>query len=158
MIVWEKALLLFFLVVVVPFAVYGVYVQYRTATRINPEIRQTLVEPYAMALQAGDYAAAYERFTSAGFRAAHSLDAYLQAQRVNLAEFGPLAEVTLKENDTFQSAGNLFSGRRYYQGGLVWRGRNQETWVHWEVVREDGALKIDAMAEMFHERLAPRIF
>ncbi|MFZ1641966.1 MAG: hypothetical protein WAV07_11185 [Candidatus Contendobacter sp.] len=145
------------LVVIVPVAIYGVYGQYRTATRINPEILKTLVQPYTMALQAGDHAAAYQRFTSAGFRMAHSLEMYPQAQQINLAEFGPLVEVTLKENDPFQSAGNLFSGRRDYQGGLVWRGQRRETWVNWEVVREDGTFKIDAM-EIFHERLMPRMF
>ena len=67
--VWQKALLLVFLGIVVPLAVYGLYVQYRTATRIVPEIRETLVEPYVRALQAGDYAAAYQRFTSTGFKA-----------------------------------------------------------------------------------------
>ncbi len=155
---WQKALLLVFLIVIAPLAIYGVYVHYRTATQIVPEIRQTLVEPYVRALQAGDYAAAYRLFTSAAFKAAHSLEEYLEAQRINQAEFGPLAEVTLQDSEPFQSAGNLFSGRRYYWGGLVWRGQNRETWVYWEVVREAGAFKIDAMAESFHERLDPRIF
>jgi len=155
---WQKALLLVFLGIVVPLAVYGVYVQYRTATQIVPEIRETLVEPYVRALQAGDYAAAHRLFTSAAFKAAHSLEEYLEAQRINQAEFGPLAEVTLQDSEPFQSAGNLFSGRRYYWGGLVWRGQNRETWVYWEVVREAGAFKIDAMAERFHERLDPRLF
>lgn len=66
--------------------------------------------------------------------------------------------MTLKENDPFQSAGNLFSGRRYHEGGLVWRGQKRETWVFWQVVQEDKVYKIDAMAQLFLERLTPRIF
>jgi hypothetical protein len=158
MIDWQKALLLLFLVVVVPTAIYGVYVQYHNATRVIPEIRRTLVEPYAAAIKAGDYTRAYRRYTSRAFREAHSLDEYLGAQQANLEDLGPLVELTLKQDAPFQSAGNLFSGRRYHQGSLVWRGEKREAWVNWEVTLEDDMYTIDAMAEEFLERLSPRIF
>jgi hypothetical protein len=158
MIVWQKVLLLLVLLVVVPTAMYGVYVQYLTATRVIPEIRRTLVEPYADAILAGDYAAAYHRYTSASFRNTHSFDEYLKAQHANLEEFGPLVALSLNKNAPFQSAGNLFSGRRYHQGSLVWRGQKREALVNWEVTREGDEYRIDATAEESVERLSPRIF
>lgn len=158
MIDWHRTLLGLFLTVVVPTAIYGVYVQYRNATRMIPEIRRTLVEPYAGAIRSGDYITAYQRYTSAAFKEAHSFDEYVKAQHANLDDLGPLVEVTLKEDEPFQSAGNLFSGRRYHQGGLVWRGAKRQAWVNWEVTQDDGAYRIDAMAEEFLDGLSPRIF
>ena len=158
MIDWQKTLLLVFLVVVVPTAVYGVYIQIHNARRVIPEIQRTLVEPYAAAIKAGDYTRAYRRYTSGAFREAHSLDEYATAQRVNLEDLGPLVELTLNKNAPFQSAGNLFSGRRYHQGSLVWRGEKRQAWVNWEVSLEDGMYMIDAMAEERLDSLSPRIF
>lgn len=158
MIDWDRILLWLFLMVVVPTAIYGVYVQYRNATQVIPEIYRTLVEPYTVAVRSGDYTTAYQRYTSAAFKQAHSFDEYLKAQNANLQDLGPLVEVTLKEDEPFQSAGNLFSGRRYHQGGLRWRGEKREAWVNWEVTQDDGAYRIDAMAETFLDGLSPRIF
>ncbi len=154
----QSILLLLFLVVVVPLAIYGVYAQYQAATRLAPEIQRTLIEPYASAIKAGDYTTAYSRHTSAAFKAAHSLDQYVAAQQANIKEFGALLELIPRQTEPFQSAGNLFSGRRYLQGGLLWRGQKGEAWAHWEVVQEEGTYRIDASAEAFHEHLSPRIF
>ena len=155
---WHKALLLLFLLVVLPAAVYGLWAQYRNATRITPEIARTLVAPYAEAVRAGDYEGAYRRYTSAAFKAAVSFDRYVRAQQHNLEDLGTLQSVEVRETEPFQSAGNLFSGRRWYQGGLDWRGARRPVWVQWEVVEEGGGYRIEAMYEVHEETLSPRVF
>lgn len=158
MISWQKLLLFLFLLVVLPTAVYGLWAQYRNATRITPEIARTLVAPYAEAVRAGDYAGAYRRYTSAAFKAAVPFDGYVRAQQRNAEDLGALQSVQVRETEPFQSAGNLFSGRRWYQGGLEWRGARRPVWVQWEVVEEEGGYRVEAMYQVHHETLSPRVF
>jgi len=155
---WRKLLLQVFLLVIIPLACYGVYVQYQTGVQINPEITATLIVPYSETLAAGRYDDAYQRFTSQNFRKTCSLDEFLKAQRSNKSNFGDLFEVTLRQGSPFQAAGNLFSGRSYYQGGLLYRYSNKEVLVVWEVVKDDGLMRIDSIYQEFHERLSPAIF
>jgi len=155
---WQNLLLKIFLLVIIPLACYGVYVQYQTGVRTNPEIAATLIAPYSAALVAGRYGDAYQRFTSPNFREACSLDEFLEAQHRNKSNFGDLLEVTPRQGSPFQAAGNLFSGQSYYQGGLLYRYSHKEVLVVWEVVKDDGAMRIDNIYQEFHERLSPAIF
>lgn len=155
---WKRWLLWFLLVVILPMATYGVYVQWRVGTKTNPDIVKALIEPYAETLKSGDFTRAYQRFASSGFCKAHTLEQYIQAQQDNLIEFGSLSRISLKAADPFRSAYNLFSWRKYYQGGVAYHCGKAEVWVNWEVVLEDGAFKIDDTFQAFHQRLRPRIF
>lgn len=155
---WQKLLLKIFLLVIIPLACYGVYIQYQTGVRINPEIAATLVVPYSAALAAGRYGDAYQRFTTPNFRKTCSLDEFLEVQHRNKLNFGDFLEVTPRQGSPFQAAGNLFSGRSYYQGGLLYRYSNKEVLVVWEVVRDDETMRIDSIYQECHERLSPSIF
>jgi hypothetical protein len=155
---WRKLLLQVFVLVIIPLACYGVYIQYQTGVRINPEIAATLVVPYSAAIVAGQYSDAYQRFTSPNFRETCSLDEFLKAQHRNKLNFGDLLEVTPRLGSPFQAAGNLFSGRSYYQGGLLYRYSHKEVLAVWEVVRNDGVMRIDSIYQEFPERLSPAIF
>ncbi|HOI94283.1 MAG TPA: hypothetical protein PK250_06210 [Syntrophobacter fumaroxidans] len=154
----DRLLLLFFLVVILPLGVYGIYAGYRETAETHPVIVKTLIEPYADALRAGDCAKAYHNHTSSKFRKAYSMDAYVQGHKANFDEFGPLETIAIRENEAFQAANNLFSWRKYYHGGLTYRYRKAEVWVGWEIVEEDGAFKIDDTFQAFHERWDPRVF
>jgi len=158
MIPMKRFALYLFLFAVLPLALYGIYVQYQTAMRLTPEIVNTLVEPYSKALSSGNQAEAYRRFTSTGFRKRNSPASYLKAQEANTAEFGKLLGITTRKGDAFKSAGNLFSGRRYYQGNMLYRYEKKELFVVWEVVREDDEFRIDATFLESLEMLSPGIY
>lgn len=155
---WKRWLLYFFLLVILPLGIYGLYANYRDGASGTLQIENDLVRPYSQMVKAGDLTEAYQRYTSKEFKKYCSLDGYLKAHNENAAEFGPLIELSLKENAPFKSTFNLFAWKTYYQGGLVYRGQKGEAWVNWEVVQEDGALKIDASHQLFLNRLKPRVF
>ncbi|MFH0782891.1 MAG: hypothetical protein V2B20_13220 [Pseudomonadota bacterium] len=108
MMLLQKLLLLIFLLVIIPLACYGVYVQYKTGVRINPEITATLMVPYSTALAVGQYRDAYQKFTSLKFHETCSMEEFLTALYRNKLNFGDLLEVIPRQGRQFQAAGNLF--------------------------------------------------
>lgn len=155
---WRRWILIFFLLVILPLGVYGLYANYRDGKSGTLRINEDLVRPYARLVKGGQLTEAYQRYTSEEFKRNCSLDAFLKAQDENKAEFGRLAELALKENAPFKSSFNLFAWKTYYQGGLVYRGDKGEAWTTWVVIEEDDALKMDASYQLFHNRLKPRVF
>ena len=139
-------------------AVYGLRVQYLTATRINPTIDQELVQPYAKAIKAGELDVAYERFTSAAFRERIPVEKYKEGQAANLAECGALKTLTIKPNDAFQSQGNLFSGKSYYYGQLDYKAEKTDRWIAWDVVKEGERFVIDSSYAVHLETLTPHVY
>ena len=97
-------------------------------------------------------------YLSADYRQDCALESFTRAQQQNIKQYGVLQEIALKENDPFQSSFNLFSWKKYYQGGLIYRGQKREYWVNWEVVEEDGDFKIDATYLTEHEGRVPGIY
>ena len=150
-----KVLLLVFLLGVLPLAVYGIYAQILAARELQPAIEKALITPYTAALIQGRYEEAYRNLTSPSFQSTYSLEDFSKAQAETRERLGELMEI--RTHRGFSAAGNLFSGRSYYQGGLIYRYTKGEVLVVWEVARYDQSFRIDAMFQDLEETLVPGI-
>lgn len=87
---WLRKLLLgFFVLGVIPFAVYGVYRQIVTARDVMPVLEEQLLAPYVEALAAGDFEKARAVFTTEAYRERVGLEEYRTSQRMNQETYGP---------------------------------------------------------------------
>lgn len=154
---WKRLVVLFAIPTMVAVAGYGIYVQIHTVGEVSSRMEETLIGPYAEALKSGAYELAWD-FLSAEYRQACPLEAYVRAQQQNAEQYGVVQEISIKEHDPFQSSFNLFSWKKYYQGGLLYRGEKEEYWVNWEVVTENEMFRIGATYLVHRDSLLPGIY
>jgi len=87
-----KIIGILFVVLVVPFAIYGLWRQNNNNTNVATEIEDTIIFPYVDAIREGRFESAYISYTSAAYKEKHSLEEFQAAQQKNLTEFGTLIE------------------------------------------------------------------
>ncbi|PKN49551.1 MAG: hypothetical protein CVU63_01845 [Deltaproteobacteria bacterium HGW-Deltaproteobacteria-20] len=137
---WARKLFLgFFVAVVVPLAIYGVYRQVVTATDVMPVIQQDLLDPYAQALAAGDFDRARTSYTSAEFQQRVGRDDYRAAQARNRNDFGAAKAMRLYTcNETKEP------GRPWFTScDAFFDTEKGETPISLEIVEHEGQYRID---------------
>lgn len=114
-----------------------------TAPKQVARLRTTLFDPYFTELRAGHLDEAYQRYTTAGYKASHSLEAYRKAWRERF-DIGPLTEITMNTADPGNRKGKSGFLMSYY---LVLGDKKSASSVFYFAYDEgDGALRIEESA------------
>lgn len=137
---WLRKLLLgFFLLGVIPFAVYGVYRQIVTARDVAPAIEKELLKPYAEALSGGDFEKARAVFTTEAYRGRVGLEAYRAAQQANQQTYGPPKTYAIHVCNETKEPGRPW----FIMCEVRYEGTKAEALLSIEFVEQEGTYLID---------------
>ena len=114
----QRLLVLGFVLLIVPFAVYGLYKAVYTSSVVLPDVQVELIDPYLEAMKAQDWAAMLAARTDAA-RADLTEDALVRGFEENLADLGTPVSLTLSK---LNEADNVLESDRHWRATLQYEG------------------------------------